>query len=47
LKNKLIEHRIYVRSHGEDMPEIHGWQWSGEPGPEVRTEQPELTAPAG
>ncbi len=24
LKNKLIEHRIYVRTHGEDMPEIRG-----------------------
>ncbi len=28
LKNKLIEHRIYVRSHGEDLPEIRDWQWS-------------------
>ncbi|MGZ4437692.1 MAG: phosphoketolase family protein, partial [Nocardioidaceae bacterium] len=29
LKNRLIEHRIYVRSHGEDLPEIRDWQWQG------------------
>ncbi|HVH93471.1 MAG TPA: phosphoketolase, partial [Nocardioidaceae bacterium] len=45
LKNKLIEHRIYVRTHGEDMPEIRNWQWEVAPGPEVHTEQPELTTP--
>jgi xylulose-5-phosphate/fructose-6-phosphate phosphoketolase len=28
LKNKLIEHKIYVRSHGEDMPEILDWEWT-------------------
>jgi xylulose-5-phosphate/fructose-6-phosphate phosphoketolase len=47
LKNKLVEHRIYVRSHGEDMPEIRDWQWSAAGGPEVQTEQPELNTPAG
>jgi xylulose-5-phosphate/fructose-6-phosphate phosphoketolase len=30
LKNKLIEHKIYVRTHGEDMPEIRHWQWPAE-----------------
>ena len=29
LKNKLIEHHIYVRTYGEDMPEIRDWQWTG------------------
>jgi xylulose-5-phosphate/fructose-6-phosphate phosphoketolase len=46
LKNKLIEHRIYVRSHGEDMPEVRDWQWSAVDGPEVTTEQPELNTPS-
>jgi xylulose-5-phosphate/fructose-6-phosphate phosphoketolase len=47
LKNKLIEHRIYVRTHGVDMPEIRNWKWDAAPGPEVRTEQPHLTTPEG
>jgi xylulose-5-phosphate/fructose-6-phosphate phosphoketolase len=46
LKNKLIEHRIYVRTHGEDMPEVRDWQWEPESGPEVKTEQPELNTPS-
>ena len=33
LKNKLIEHRQYIRSHGEDMPEITNWQWTATAGP--------------
>ena len=28
LKNKLIEHKIYVQSHGEDMEEIRNWSWT-------------------
>jgi len=26
---KLSEHHVYVRQHGEDMPEIVKWQWDG------------------
>jgi xylulose-5-phosphate/fructose-6-phosphate phosphoketolase len=25
--NKLINHKAYVRTHGEDMPEIKDWKW--------------------
>jgi xylulose-5-phosphate/fructose-6-phosphate phosphoketolase len=28
MREKLIDHRNYVREHGEDMPEIRNWKWS-------------------
>jgi xylulose-5-phosphate/fructose-6-phosphate phosphoketolase len=27
-ENKLAEHKEYVASHGEDMPEVMNWRWS-------------------
>ncbi|MGB3651390.1 MAG: phosphoketolase family protein [Rivularia sp. (in: cyanobacteria)] len=27
LHEKLIEHKLYVREHGEDMPEVRNWKW--------------------
>jgi xylulose-5-phosphate/fructose-6-phosphate phosphoketolase len=49
MKNKLIEHRQYIRAHGEDMPEVREWSWAGQResgrGPVITTEQQPLTAP--
>ena len=28
LRDRLIDHRNYIREHGEDMPEVREWSWS-------------------
>ena len=26
---QMQRHKIYVSEHGEDMPEVRNWKWSG------------------
>jgi xylulose-5-phosphate/fructose-6-phosphate phosphoketolase len=28
MQNKLIQHKLYIRANGQDMPEVRNWKWS-------------------
>jgi xylulose-5-phosphate/fructose-6-phosphate phosphoketolase len=32
MRGKLIDHNASIRRHGEDMPEVKKWRWSGSTG---------------
>jgi xylulose-5-phosphate/fructose-6-phosphate phosphoketolase len=41
IRDKLCEHREYIRTHGEDMPDIAGWTWAGQGATEDRSTAPD------
>jgi xylulose-5-phosphate/fructose-6-phosphate phosphoketolase len=29
IRDRLIDHKQYIRQHGDDMPAIRDWRWGG------------------
>ena len=51
IRDRLIDHRQYIRRYGDDMPEIKNWTWGGqkrragnEPRPRATTCEPRRTS---
>lgn len=40
IRDKLIDHKHYITTHGEDMPEIQNWKWGYYSGSESQKTQP-------
>jgi xylulose-5-phosphate/fructose-6-phosphate phosphoketolase len=36
MRARLLDHREYIRSHGDDLPAIRNWTWGGSAGPGAR-----------
>ncbi|MGH7997796.1 MAG: hypothetical protein ACREFX_15735 [Opitutaceae bacterium] len=29
IKDKLVEHNLYIQKCGQDLPEVRNWKWVG------------------
>ena len=41
IRDKRVEHKLYIAEHGEDMPEILNWKWGGKRSASVKSSSTE------